>query len=591
MPKHFSQIVSVMKLLTSSERRKLLFVITIAMVMAAIEVVGVGSVMPFMSVASKPEIIHTQPILKKIYDIFNFNNDLSFVLFLGVSVLFFLILTNITQAFMHYIKVKFTSMRRHTMSLRLLSIYMGQDYVFFLNRNSHELIKNINSEIQQMISGTLMQFVDLLSRLIQVLLLTAFLFFVDPISTLGISGAILLIYGTIYLFIKNILKKLGVQRFELFSLRTKVVSEAFWGIKEVKITGTENVFIKEYIKPSRQMAINESINEIIGDVPKFALETVAFSSIMIFVLMTILKSGTFADVAGTVTLYAYAGYRMIPAVQGVFKALTKLRYGAPTAERLINEFKLNMLLDLNEVNKAPRISCREHIILDKISFSYPNMDKHVLDDISMHIRANSLIGIIGTTGSGKTTLIDIILGLLCPSSGKIYVDGIELDSFNIRGWQSSLGYVPQSIYLSDTTIAENIAFGVPKKNIDMDKVRRAACMAQISHFIENDLLNQYQTTVGERGVRLSGGQRQRLGIARALYRDPSVLIMDEATSALDNQTEKAVMEAIDELQGTRTIILIAHRLTTLNKCDSIFHIEKGKLIGVTSPLIDGSSAK
>lgn len=576
--KSFSNIFQVVGLLTRGERLRLGAVILMAIFMSLIEIIGVGSIMPFMTIAAKPESIYSNELLLYVYTLLSFETELQFIIFTGIAVLFFLILTNISQAIMHYIKVKFTSMRRHTLAMRLMKGYLMQDYVFFLDKSSPELVKNINIEIQQMIQGTLMQFVDLLSRIIQVFLLTAFLFIVNPVSTLGITGAVVVIYGTIYVFVRNKLKELGTARFELNSIRSKVLSEAFWGIKEVKITGTERVFLDSYKYPSQRMAINESVQEIIGDVPKFALETVAFSSIMLFVLVALIQSGNFTDVAGTVTLYAYAGYRMIPAIQGLFKALTKIKYGSHTAEKIVQQFNLVSSCSKESVSPQNRIVFKDKLTLSDISFAYPQSTRPVIEGLNLTIKANSLVGFAGTTGSGKTTLIDIILGLLHPEHGSITVDGNPVNSSNIRSWQMNVGYVPQNIFLSDATVAENIAFGVPKENINMEAVIRAASMAQIHGFITNELPSGYDTGIGERGIRLSGGQRQRLGIARALYRDPSVLIMDEATSALDGQTEKAVMEAIDSLQGTRTIILIAHRISTLSKCDVIYTLEKGKII-------------
>ncbi len=578
MKKPFGHIGRVISLLTPGERKRLGLVVLGAIFMALIEVIGVGSIMPFMAVAAKPEIIHSNEFLKMAYVFLGFNSDTSFLIFLGVAVLLFLIITNVSQALMHYIKVKFTSMRRHSLSQRLLEGYLGQPYTFFLNRNSFEFVKNINGEINQMITGTLMQFVDLISRCLQVFILTAFLFIMNPLSTLGITGIIALIYGTIYFFVRKVIRRLGEERFTLTRSVAKTVSEAFWGIKEVKITGTESVFLDEYQRPSKKLALNASTHEIIGDVPKFALETAAFSSIMLFVLVTILRSGTFADVAGTVTLYAYAGYRMIPAIQGLFKAVTKLKYGAPTAERIITEFKI--VAGAEPISRKPmeRLPFYSNIELRNLSFTYPNVETPVIEGLSLTIQANSLVGFAGKTGSGKTTLVDIILGLLSPQKGDMLVDSMAVTKENLRSWHGNLGYVPQNIYLSNTSVAANIAFGIHQHKIDMEAVQQAAKRAQIHDFIISELKEGYETKIGERGIRLSGGQRQRLGIARALYRNPSVLVMDEATSALDNHTEQAVMEAIDALHGTRTIILIAHRLSTLAKCDKIYQLERGKIV-------------
>lgn len=575
----FGHIGKVVSLLEPGEKKRLGLVALGAIGMALIEVVGVGSIMPFMAVAAKPEIIHTNPYLRWGYDSLGFTSDRSFLIALGVAMLAFLVITNASQAVVQYIKVKFTSMRRHTLSLKLLKSYLGQGYPFFLNRNSYDFIKNINTEITQMISGTLMQFVEFISRLIQITLLTAFLFIVNPLSTLGITASILVLYGGIYTFVRKTLKNLGSERFDLNTERSKIVSEAFWAIKEVKILGIEPVFISEYSPPSKRLARNESVNEIIGDVPKFALETVAFSAIIFFVLLTIIKSGGFEDAAAAVSLYAYAGYRLIPAVQNMFKALTKLRYGATTADRLYEEFvsTANGLSNLKTMT-TERIGFQDSITLDNISFTYPGIERPVIENLSLTIQANSLVGFAGKTGSGKTTLVDILLGLLRPQKGSIIADGTSVDDLSIRSWQANLGYVPQNIYLSNDSVAANIAFGVPRNAIDMAAVERAAEMAQIHDFIVTELKDGYRTEIGERGIRLSGGQRQRIGIARALYRNPPVLIMDEATSALDHETEEAVMDAIDALAGQKTILLIAHRLSTLKKCDVIYQLEKGKIV-------------
>lgn len=572
-------IGKVLSLLEANERRRLVLVALGAIFMALMEVVGVGSIMPFMAVATQPELIRTNEMLAAAYRILGFNSDTAFLIFLGIAVLAFLVISNGSQAFVSFIKVKFTTMRRHTLSLKLFKGYLSRPYTFFLNRNSYEFVKNINTEIEQMITGTLMQSVDLLSRVIQVSLLSLFLLLINPISMLGISAAVILTYTFIFKITRKTIKRLGTERFDLNTQRSRSVSEAFWGIKEVKIAGVESVFIDDFIAPSKRLAKNEATHEIISDLPKFALETAAFSAIIVFVLVTIISTGGFREAAAVVSLYAYAGYRLIPAVQGIFKATTKMRYGAATAERLLVEFEaVGNVGTLASHGERSRLNFSETLALEHIHFVYPNTKTAVIPDLSLTIKANSLVGLAGKTGSGKTTLVDIVLGLLRPQGGRMTVDGLELTEDNLASWQACLGYVPQNIYLSNDTIAANIAFGVPHGAVDMAAVKRAAEMAQISFFIDEELPEGYQTFIGERGIRLSGGQRQRIGIARALYRNPSVLVLDEATSALDIHTEEAVMEAVDSLAGTRTIILIAHRLSTLMKCDVIYLLERGEII-------------
>jgi ABC-type multidrug transport system fused ATPase/permease subunit len=571
-------IRKVIELLTAGEKRRLVVVLLGSIFTTLVEVLGIGSVMPFVAVATKPSMIRDNHYLAKLYDLLGFPSETSFIIFLGIAVMVLLVLTNASQAFLHYIKVRFTSMRRHSLSLRLLTGYLRQTFIFFLNKNSFDFVKNINTEIGNMINTTLMQLVEFLSRIIQVSLLTLFLVLVNPTSTLLVVLAVIGLYGLVYIFVRKNLKRLGAERFELNRERARIVSEAFWGIKEMKITGCEQEMISEYTPPSRRLAHNETISVIISDAPKFALETVAFSTIIGYVLLKIIQSGGFGGAAGSITLFVYAGYRLIPAIQALFRSIAQLRYGAATADKITREFEIVSGGPSLSKARPPRLRFSRILEVRNMSFTFPNVDNPTIHDLSLGIAANSMIGLAGKTGSGKTTLVDIIMCLLVPQTGSLSVDGVPLQDGTIRSWQMNIGYVPQNIYLSNDSISGNIAFGVAKKKINMEAVVRAAKLAQLHDFIEAELKDGYDTKIGERGIRLSGGQRQRIGIARALYREPSVLIMDEATSSLDSQTERAVMEAIDALQGTRTIILIAHRLTTLKQCDVIHLMEKGRIV-------------
>lgn len=571
----FDHVWKIIDLFSPREKRNLALVFLGAVFMAIIEVIGIGSIMPFMAVASQPSMVESNEYLSWAYELLGFENTTSFLVFLGIAMIAFLLFSNFVTALMHYVKIRFTSMRRHSLSTTLMKSYLGQPYPYFLNKDSHGFIKNINSEIEHVITGSLMRFVDLVTKVIQVLLITGFLFFVNPVSTLGVSVSILLLYGIVYSFTRGPLKRLGKQRYELNSQRARIVSETFWGIKEVKVMGLEQAFLQEYTGPSKQIAREKTNHEIIGDIPKFALEAVAFSSILVFVLISIVHGGGFSEAATDIGLFAYAGYRLIPAIQGLFKSLTKVRYGSATAERIMEEFA--QVAEAEPLAKKPAtpMPITQELRLEDIYYTYPSSDQAVLKGISLDIPVRQSIGLAGKTGSGKTTLVDLILGLHRQQSGQILVDGLALDSSNLRNWQANLGYVPQFIYLSNSSVAQNIAFGVPPSKIDMDAVRLAAHMAQIDDFIETELPMGYDTRIGERGVRLSGGQRQRVGIARALYRNPDVLILDEATSALDRHTEDAVMNAIESLSGQKTIIIIAHRLSTLKSCHQIYLIEAG----------------
>jgi len=569
------QINSVLSLLERKEKLQFIFLIIGSILLGIIEVIGVSSIMPFIAVASQPELIQSNEYLSLFYTTFNFTSDKAFLMVLGFLMLVFVIIRNAYLGFFYYAQNRFTNMRRHSLSLKLFRIYISQKYPYFLNKNSYEFVKNIINEIEILINGTILQIVNLITHIFQILLLSAFLFYINPFATLFISITLTFVYGLIYILIKKEVRRLGKERYRMNTLRMRVVNEAFWGIKETKITGCEQSFIDSFTYPSKMLSKNHTKEEVINIIPKYILEIIAFSSILFFIMMMILKTNDFTIIVSSISVYAYAGYRLMPSVQGLFRSFSRFKYSIPAASRIVEEFK-NRFSDRDPIDKTvPRMSFKKEIAVRNLSFAYNKTNKKVLDSINLTITANTLVGFAGKTGSGKTTLVDIILGLLIPQEGSIVIDGNSIDNDSIRNWQQNLGYVPQTIYLSNDTIASNIAFGNTSKTMDFKAVRDAAKLAQIDDFIMNELPDQYETTVGERGIRLSGGQRQRIGIARALYRNPSVLVLDEATSALDNQTEKDVMTAIDGLSGKKTILLIAHRLSTLRKCDEIFYLENG----------------
>jgi ABC-type multidrug transport system fused ATPase/permease subunit len=359
--------------------------------------------------------------------------------------------------------------------------------------------------------------------------------------------------------------------------------EAFGGIKELKVNGFEKEYIKRFSIPAKTFAFNQAASTVISEMPRFILESIMFGGLILIVLYLMAQSGSFTDVIPLITLYAFAGYRLMPAAQQMYGSISKLSFVKPVLDSMYNELKeLNSsnLQNFNEI-KAPNdrniLECRKEIILKNVIFSYPNNSRTALKNINLKISANTIIGLIGVTGSGKTTIVDVILGLLQPQNGNLEVDGQKITQDNCKLWQKTIGYVPQNIFLSDDTIASNIAFGINNENINQEAVEQAAKKAAIHEFIVNELPQKYKTIIGERGIRLSGGERQRIGIARALYSNPSVVIFDEATNALDNKTEKKVTDAISKIGNNCTIILIAHRLETVKNCDMIYLLEKGEI--------------
>jgi len=575
---HFSTVSKVIKMLPKRQRIKFISVLFFGVIAALIEVVGVGSVAPFLAVASYPETIHKNYLLSKAYNLFSFSSDKNFVIFLGLAVLVFIVTTNSFKAFNRMVTIRFTSRCRHILATQLMDGYLRQKYVFFLHRGTHEFVKNINGEIQNIFATVFQPFIEFTASLVQICFFSIFLIYMNPFVSLLVFLGVSLVYMLMYAFLRNKLKSLGLERYNLNQDRSRILSEAFWGIKEMKLAGKEHFFSSEYAEPSLKMTSVESKAEVLSDVPKYALETIASAVILLYVMFVVVTVGDLLSVSVTAGVFVYAGYRLIPATQTMFRSITKMKFGSAAVDKIMQEF--DTVKDAEALSIEPvkeRLSFENNISINNIYYKYPTIDKYVINDVSVKINKNETVGFMGTTGSGKTTLINIICGLLDPEKGDILIDGQKLNHENVRSWQANIGYVPQTIYLSNSSIAHNIAFGVPIEEIDMQRVIESAKMAQIHDFIDSHYPRGYESSVGERGVCLSGGQRQRIGIARALYHEPAVLIFDEATSALDNKTEAELMAAIENISGKLTIVMIAHRLSTLKNCNNIYHLEGGRI--------------
>jgi len=415
----------------------------------------------------------------------------------------------------------------------------------------------------------------LIAKVALMIAIITLLVIVDPALIFIVGLSLGCAYLLIFYLVRSYLFKIGEKRLKNNQLRFKAVSEAFGAAKEVKVGGLEKIFIRNFSNSAQTYARSVASSQVIAQLPRFILEAVAFGGILLMILYKISQSVNFNDSLPIISLYVFAGYRLMPALQQIYNSFAQLTFASPSINKLYGD--LSKLRPQNKNQDQNILTFNKSIKLNHIYYNYPNTSRTALKDIDLTIPAKTTVGLIGTTGCGKTTTVDIILGLLEPQNGTLEVDGKVITEQNSRSWQRTIGYVPQQIYLSDDTIMANIAFGVEPKDINQSMINKVSKIANLHDFVVDELPKQYQTIIGERGVRLSGGQRQRIGIARALYHNPKVLILDEATSALDNQTEEAVMKSINNISKDITIILIAHRLNTVKNCDMIFEFDKGSL--------------
>ena len=566
-------------LLTPDERKSAGLLIVMIMIMALLDLIGIASILPFVTVLTNPSLIETNIILNNMFQaskIFGVQNSQQFLFALGILVFVLLIISLTFKVLTTYAQVRFVSMREYSIGKRLLEGYLYQPYSWFLSRHSSDLGKNILSEVSQVIVYGMNPFIELISKSFVTIALITLIIIVDPKLALIVGTLLAVCYVILFYLIRTYVARIGKESLKNNELRFTAINHAFGAAKEIKLGGLEQKYIKLFLNPSLIFAKAQASSQVVSQLPRFILEAIAFGGLLLLILVVMSKSGSFNNALPIISLYAFTGYRLIPAFQQIYAAFTQLSFVGASLDKLYNEVK--NLKPSTENQDQGILPFNKTIALKNIYYDYPNSSRTALKDITLCIPVNSIIGFVGQTGSGKTTLIDIILGLLEPQKGTLEIDGKVITKQNLRSWQRSIGYVPQYIYLSDETIAANIAMGVESKDINFDLVKRASKIANLHDFVVNELPKQYQTTIGERGVRLSGGQRQRIGIARALYHNPQVLVLDEATSALDNQTEKAVMDAVNNLSKDITIILIAHRLNTVKNCDIVFKLDKGQLV-------------
>lgn len=572
-------------ILDTHERKRGMLVLIGMFGVSISEVAGVASVMPFLSAIADPVRVMSHPLVVKSHILDVVSTPKQFLIVLGGIFIAILLTSLVIRGFGLWMLLRFSTNRDVAWSSRLLAASLKQPYGWYLGHNSAELTRAVISDVDMAINEALMPALQVISQVGICVLLLGTLVLVDPV----LAGTVGVVLGGGFWWISHSLRdrqrRIGVGRVETWGQRLRVTQDAFVSFKEVKLGGIEGEVLRRFIAPSKLQAALKVEAGVFGQIPPLAMQGLLFGGMVGILLFLLATRGDLAGALPIVGLYAFAGFRLLPAIQKIFEEFGKLRVSEHVVKLLATNLaaadSVSAPHAIEDAQKLGRLELQESVSLTDISFRYADTERPVLDGVSIEIPARTSLGIVGSTGSGKSTLVDIILGLQFPERGSVKVDGHDIsDPTMVCRWQKNIGYIPQQIFLSDESITANIAFGVPPEQVDHVAIERAARLAAFHDFVEKELPERYNTIVGDRGIRLSGGQRQRIGIARALYHDPDIIIMDEATSALDNLTEQAVMSSIQALAKTKTVIMIAHRLTSIKDCDQIVMLGSGKVLGV-----------
>ncbi len=555
---------------------KVFMLFGLMLIAAALEVIGIGMIPAFVSIVASPERVLELEIIQPLLNSLEIESSRDLLLWgSGVLVGVFVLKSAYILLF-NYIQARFIYNRRYTISHRMMSNYMKAPYTFHLQRNTAELLRNITQEVTILINDVLRKILSISKEGVMALSILLLLFVAEPLITLMVIFFAGFGAGTFLYFTRKKVKEYGEQEQVHRREMIKAVNQGLGGLKDARVLNREAEFIEKFSTEARRSTRLLTYISYIKKVPQPLIETIAVMGMMLIASILVWQGRPMSTIIPILTLFGMAIVRLMPAVRTITSDYTYLMYNLVSINPIYNDLRElddNSKKFIEDRKKTTPLIFKGVIDINNISFTYPNSNEITLKNISLQISRGSAIGLIGESGAGKSTIVDLILGLMEPSSGEIMVDGINIHK-NLSAWQQKIGYIPQSIYLADETLKSNVAFGLPEEEIDEDKVIKALKMAQLESLVDQ-LPDGLNTLLGEHGTRLSGGQRQRVGIARALYHDPDVLVMDEATSALDNLTEKEISKSIDSLKGDRTIIMIAHRLSTVKNCDILYLMKEG----------------
>lgn len=566
-------------LLTPDEQREAAALLGLMFVGMTLETLGVGLVIPAIALITQNDFARNYPAFHPALTLMGNPSQQSLVIGGMLVLVGIYLIKNVFLAFLAWRQMRFASRVQVELSQRLFAVYLRQPYTFHLQRNSAQLIRNITAEVSMFASSGILPGMILLTESLVLLSISILLFMVEPLGALIVVSVLGVAALGFHRLTRRSLVRWGKARQYHEGLRIQHLQQGLGGAKDVKLLGRETYFLEQYRVQSAQSAYAGQLKATLQQLPRLWLELLVVSGLAMLVISMLAQGQALGGVLPTLALFAAAAFRIMPSVNRVLGAVQSLRYGFPAIDTLYKEL---MLAAPDEPDACGSVTpFRTALDLSRVTYAYPGAATHALKDVSLVIQRGEMIGFIGASGAGKSTLVDILLGLLTPNIGEVRVDGMDIQA-NIRNWQDQIGYVPQSIFLTDDTLRRNVAFGLPKEQIDDAAVQLAIQTAQLAEFVAS-LPDGLETIVGERGIRLSGGQRQRIGIARALYHDPTLLVLDEATSSLDTETEHGVMDAVFALQSSKTILIVAHRLSTVERCDRLYRLERGRVVETGSP--------
>lgn len=566
-------------LLTPRQLRGFYILQLLVVIMAIMELIAIASVAPFMALVGDISLLDKDNFFSQLYDFTNLNNPIDFLFYTGLTVLVVLTLSTVISMFTIWKLSIYAATVGTEISDRLYAYYMQQDWLFHAEGSSAHLTKQISSEVVRLTEHIIQPVMLINAKIVLATFISLSIFIYNPLIALSGLFLFMCAYYLLYRLVRKRLHINGHNMSWVITDRFKLMNEGFGGIKDVLLLNRSSDFVERFQKSGVVFARARGSNIAISLVPRYFMELIAFGAMIGLVLLLIkIHDGNLGEVLPVLGVYALAAFKLLPALQQIYSSVAEIKGNTAAFEAIKDDLSqsLNSQLPIDKENILENIHLKKQISLVDITFCYPGKNTAAVSNLNMTIPANSVVGLVGASGSGKTTAIDLLLALLTPQQGELRIDNTRITIKNKRVWQNMIGFVPQSIFLSEGTIAENVAFGLPVKDINLEQVNKVLQLANLGKFIEQ-LPCGVDTKVGERGVQLSGGQRQRIGIARALYHEASVLVFDEATSALDGITEKIVMEAIHSFSGEKTIIMIAHRLKTIQKCDIIYLMEEGRI--------------